>query len=103
MVDRTYISDLPRFRNALEKLKEDFSDTDSKTNWTRLRIEPLLRHLEALEQLLESREFSQEFSRLRKGVQLFHSDLVYFRTNIKELEKVLQSEKLSAGRKNQKG
>jgi hypothetical protein len=54
--------------------------------------------LEALEQLLHSREFAREFSRLRIGVELFHSDLVYFRTNVKELQKLLQSEKASATR-----
>jgi hypothetical protein len=96
MVDRVYKKDLPRLRNTLEKLREDFSNLGStKTNWTRLRIEPLLKHLEALQQLLNSREFSDEFSRLRKGVELFHSDLVYLRTNVKGLEKLLQSEKKS--------
>lgn len=102
MVDRVYIADLPRLRKTLEKLKEDFTNLDSKTDWTRLRIEPLLRHLESLEKLLKSREFSRELSRLRKGVELFHSDLVYFRTNVKGLEKLLQSEKKSAGKRNRK-
>ena len=96
MVDRVYKEDLPRLRTTLEKLREDFSNLgQTKTDWTRLRIEPLLKHLEALEQLLNSREFSSEFSHLRKGVELFHSDLVYFRTNVKGLEKLLQSERKS--------
>jgi hypothetical protein len=96
MVDRVYKQELPRLRNALEKLKENFSSLDSsKTDWTKLRIEPLLKHLDSLEQLVHSREFSQEFSRLRKGVGLFHSDLVYLRANVKGLEKVLQSERRS--------
>jgi hypothetical protein len=100
MVDRVYKRDLPRLRNTLEKLGKDFSSLGStKTNWTRLRIEPLLKHLEALEQLLNSREFSGEFSRLRKGVALFHSDLVYLRANVKGLEELLQSEKKFATRK----
>ncbi len=94
MVDRVYKNDLPELRKSLEKLREDFANTGSKTDWTKLRIEPLLRHLGSLEELLESEEFSQEFSRLRKGVELFHSDLVYFRTNVKGLEKVLESEKV---------
>lgn len=94
MVDSVYKSDLPRHRKALEKLKEEFSKLDSgKTDWTRLRIEPLLKHLDSLEQVLHSEEFSKEFSRLRKGVTLFHSDLVYLRENIKGLEELLQSEK----------
>jgi molecular chaperone GrpE (heat shock protein) len=93
MVDRVYKADLPRLRKALEKLREDFSRLDaSKTDWTKLRIEPLLKHLDSLEQLLNSEEFSHEFSRLRKGVGLFHSDLVYLRENVKGLEKLLQSE-----------
>jgi len=94
MVDRVYKTDLPRLRKALEKLRDDFSKVESsKTDWTRLRIEPLLKHLDSLEQLAHSVEFSQEFSRLRKGVTLFHSDLVYLRENVKGLEKLLQSEK----------
>jgi hypothetical protein len=97
MVDRTYKKDLPRLRNALEKLREDFSNLDSsKTDWTRLRIEPLLKHLGSLEKLLHSEDFSREFSRLRKGVRLFHSDLVYLRENVKGLKELLQSERKSS-------
>jgi predicted nucleic acid-binding Zn-ribbon protein len=92
-VDRVYKSDLPRLRKELEKLKEEFSTLDSDTKWIQLRIEPVLKHLESLEQLMNSDQFSEEFSRLRKGVQLFHSDLVYFRTNVIELKKILESEK----------
>jgi predicted RNase H-like nuclease (RuvC/YqgF family) len=95
MVDRVYKAQIPALRNTLEKLREDFVNLGSKTDWTKLRIEPLLRHLESLEELLESEEFSREFSRLRKGVELFHSDLVYFRTNVKGLKKILQSEKVT--------
>ena len=94
MVDRVYKNGLPQLKNALEKLREDFANLGSKTDWTRLRIEPLLRHLESLEELLESDEFSRGLSRLTKGVELFHSDLVYFRTNVKGLKKLLQSEKV---------
>jgi len=94
MVDRVYKAALPRLRADLEKLREEFSRLRStKTNWIELRIEPLLRHLDSLEQLLRSKKYSREFSRLRKGVVLFHSDLVYLRENVKELEKLLQSEK----------
>jgi hypothetical protein len=92
MVDRVYKADLPTVRQALEKLRDNFSKVESKTDWTKLRIEPLLRHVEALERLSRSAEFSKEFSRLRKGVEVFHADLVYFRTNVKGLEKLLQSE-----------
>ena len=94
MVDQVYKTALPRLRKDLEKLKREFSTLDStKTNWIELRIDPLLRHLDSLEQLLRSKNYSREFSRLRKGVVLFHSDLVYFRENVKELEKLLSSEK----------
>jgi len=99
MIDKVYKEDLPELRYALEKLRENFSTLSPKTDWTRLRIEPLLKHLESLEQLLASREFSGEFSRLRKGVELFHSDLEYFRINVKGLEKILQSEKKFSERK----
>src|SRR5437667_463840 len=64
MVDRAYKEDLPAFRKVLEKLKEDFSNLSPKTNWTRLRIEPLLKHLESMERILGSPESSGEFSNL---------------------------------------
>ncbi len=97
MVDTAYKEDLPRLRKALEELRENFSNLDSsQTDWAKLRIDPLLKHLDSLEQLSHSGEFSREFSRLRKGVQLFHSDLVYFRENVNELKKLLQSEKKSS-------
>ena len=99
MVDRVYKKDLPALRNSLEELRESFSNLSSRTDWTKLRIEPLLKHLRSLEQLLESAEFSRESSRLTKGVELFHSDLVYFRTNVRGLEKLLQSEKKTSGTK----
>ena len=91
MVDRAYKRDLPRFREALEKLRDGFSKVDSKTDWTRMRIEPLLKHLDALERDLNSPEHAAEFAHLTKGVAQFHSDLVYFRTNIESLKKVLES------------
>jgi hypothetical protein len=96
MVDRVYKEDLPRLRKALEELRENFSDLGSpRTDWVKLRIDPLLKHLDSLEQLLHSREFSREFSHLRRGVGLFHSDLLYLRGNVKGLEKLLQSERKS--------
>ena len=42
---------------------------------------------------MESEEFSKESSRLSKGVAQFHSDLVYFRTNVKALKEILKSER----------
>ena len=99
MVDRVCKKRLPALRKTLEKLGENLSTLDSKTDWVELRIEPLLKHLGSLEQLLESSEFSGEFLRLTKGVEMFHSDLIYFRTNVKALEKILHSEKKSLARK----
>ena len=100
MVDRVYIANLPRIRKALERLREDYSTLNPQgTNWVKLRIEPLLKHVVTLEQFLNSQEFSREFAHLRKGVVFFHSDLVYFRTNVKELEKMLETEKRSSKRK----
>jgi len=99
MVDRVYKQDLPALRQALEKLKGDFPKVGSKTNWAKLRIEPLLKHARSLEKLMDSDKFSREFSRLRKGVVQFHSDLVYLRTNVKALEEALRSETEALGRK----
>lgn len=96
VVDRVYVADLPRLRKDLERLKDEFSKLDSpKTDWTRLRIEPLLKHLDTLEHLIRSPEFSQEIARLRMGAGMFHSDLIYLRENVKQLEKVLESESAS--------
>jgi len=75
MVDRVYKKKLPELRIALEKLRESFADLGSKTDWVKLRIDPLLRHLQFLEELLNSPEFSGESSHLTKGVEMFHSDL----------------------------
>ena len=93
LVDKVYKADIPRLRKALVRLKEGFSGLDSGTDWAKLRIEPLLRHAEELERLLNQPDFSEEYSRLRRGVVMFHSDLVYLRDNVKALEKILESEK----------
>jgi hypothetical protein len=99
MVDKVYKADLPKLRKVLVELRESFSSLDSsKTDWVKLRIDPLLKHLDSLEQLLHSDEFSRESSHLRKGVLLFHSDLVYLRENVKGLKKLLQSEKKLPGK-----
>lgn len=93
MVDRVYKAGIPQLREKLVRLKEEFSRLDTGTDWTRLRIEPLLRHAEGLEVLLDRPDFAKEYSRLRRGVVMFHSDLVYLRDNVKALEKTLESEK----------
>lgn len=93
MVDKVYKTGIPSLREELANLKAEFSGFDSGTDWKRLRIEPLLTHAEALERLLKEPSFAKEYSRLRRGVVMFHSDLVYLRDNVKALKKVLESEK----------
>lgn len=93
MVDRVYKAGIPQLRETLAKLKEEFSGLDSGTDWAKLRVEPLLKHAEELERLLNRPDLAKEYSRLRSGVVMFHSDLVYLRENVKALEKTLESEK----------
>jgi hypothetical protein len=95
MVDRVYKSDIPAKRKDLERLKKEFSEIHSKTDWTKLRVEPLLRHVKELELQLKS----QGSARLTKGVSMFHSDLVYLRENVDGLKRVLESERMSLRRK----
>jgi hypothetical protein len=85
-MDRSYKEDIPKTKRALETLKKEFSGVASSTDWTKLRIEPLLDHVNALERLLRSPKFARETARLRKGVVMFHSDLVYLRENVKALK-----------------
>jgi hypothetical protein len=92
-MDRVYKEDIPRKRRALAELKEEFSRVASATDWTRLRIEPLLEHARFLERLLRSRKFLRETSRLPRGVVMFHSDLVYLRENVNALKAILEAEK----------
>jgi len=93
LVDRVYKAGIPQLRETLAKLKEEFSGLDSGTDWAKLRVEPLLKHAEELERLLNRPDLAKEYSRLRSGVVMFHSDLVYLRENVKALEKTLESEK----------
>jgi len=88
-MDRVYRSDIPAHLKALEKLKADFAALKTETDWSRLRIEPLLAHVKYLDRLLRAKEFSRERSRLRRGVEMFHADLVYLRINIRGLKKLL--------------
>jgi len=94
-MDRSYKEDIPRARRALEELKKEFSGVASTTDWTKLRIEPLLDHVKSLERLLRSPKFARETSRLRRGVAMFHADLIYLRENVKGLKKILAGEKKS--------
>src|ERR1700741_2019027 len=97
-MDRSYKEDIPKTKRALEELKKEFSGVASTTDWTKLRVEPLLDHVKSLERLLRSPKFAQETARLRRGVAMFHSDLVYLRVNVKALKEILQVEKRFAGR-----
>src|SRR6267143_1661041 len=93
MVDRVYKNDIPALRKDLENLKNDFSGLGLKMDWKKLRIEPLLHHARFLERVLRSEKFSQEAARLTRGVEMFHSDLVYLRGNLKGLKRILESAK----------
>ena len=98
-MDRSYKEDIPKTRRALEKLRQEFSGVASTTNWTKLRIEPLLDHVKSLERLLRSPKFARETARLRRGVVMFHSDLVYLRVNVKALKEILEVERRSDRRR----
>jgi len=94
-MDRSYKEDIPKMKRALQELKKEFSGVASTTDWTKLRIDPLLDHMESLERVLRSPKFARETARLRQGVVMFHSDLVYLRENIKALKQILDVEKRS--------
>jgi hypothetical protein len=91
-MDRSYKEDIPKAIKALEALRSQFSVVTSRTDWKKLRIAPLLRHARALERTLLSPTFSQETARLRRGVVMFHADLVYLRENIRALKEILAIE-----------
>jgi hypothetical protein len=93
VVDRAYLESLPEFRTTLRRLRSEFSRLDTRTDWVGLRVDPLLRHVRSLEAVLRSPRFSKESARLRRGVSMFHSDLVYLRHNLRELEALLAVEK----------
>jgi hypothetical protein len=93
MVDRVYKGAIPALKKDLEQLRKEFTKLKSNTDWAHLRVDPVLKHAGELRRLVSSRRFSSEFARLNKGVALFHSDLVYLRTNVKELQKLLETER----------
>jgi len=88
MVDRVYKASVPALKDALENLRREFSKIDPSTDWIKLRVQPLLLHAKQLELVLKS----QGSSRLKRGVPMFHSDLVYLRKNVEGLKAVLRSE-----------
>jgi len=99
IVDRAYKQDIPSVIKRLERLRDAFATLDAKTDWTRLRIEPLLEHATSLDRLIHGKQFARETTRLRRGVAMFHADLVYFRENLQGLKKVLESERKAAPRR----
>jgi hypothetical protein len=98
-MDRSYKEDIPCARKALEELKKEFSRVALTTEWTKLRIDPLLDHVKSLERLLRSPKFARETARLRRGVVMFHSDLIYLRQNVKALKEILEIETKSQRRR----
>ena len=94
-MDRSYKEDIPKAKRVLEELKKEFAGVASRTDWTKLRVEPLLKHVKSLQRLLRSTKFARETARLSRGVVMFHSDLVYLRDNIKALKSILIVEKES--------
>ena len=87
-MDKVYKHDIPAAIRELEDLRRRFAKIESKTDWKTLRVQPLLRHARALHKLMVSPAFSDEASRLRRGVSMFHADLVYLRENIKALKRI---------------
>lgn len=98
-MDRVYKGAFRAFRADLKELSIGFSRIDSTTDWNRLRIAPLSKHVDALEAILRSKRFAHEIMRLKRGVSMFHSDLVYLRLNIRELRKTLELAQRSSPRK----
>ncbi len=95
MVDRVYRTDLPRIRMNLLNMRREFSALDPSTDWVRLRVDPLLAHLDQLRAMIRI----WDFSRHRGSVTLLHADLVYFRNNVRGLQRVLSSERRMSRRK----
>lgn len=91
-MDRSYKEDIPKTKKALEEVKKEFSGVASTTDWTQLRIEPLLDRVKSLERLIRSPKFALETARLRRGVVMFHSDLVYLSQNVKAPKEILKIE-----------
>ena len=98
-MDRSYKEDIPRAKRALEELRNEFAGVASTTDWTKLRIEPLLDHAKFLERVLRSPKFARETARLRRGVVMFHADLIYLRENVKALKEILEVERRSHRRR----
>lgn len=95
MVDRVYVGDLPRLREALSMLRSEFNKTDRSTPWVRLRVDPLLKHVRELESLVPLIGPSG----VRGVVPMLHSDLTYLRENVRRLKRTLAAQRPRAGRR----
>jgi len=98
-MDKAYKEDIPKYKKVLEALRDDFSRVRPKTDWRKLRLELLLAHAARLHRQLQSPRFARETARLRKGVVMFHADLIYLRANIRALREILAEEKRAAARR----
>jgi hypothetical protein len=70
-----------------------------KTRREKLYGQILLDHVKSLERLFRSPKFARETARLRRGVVMFHSDLIYLRQNVKALKEILEVEAKSQRRR----
>ncbi len=91
-MDRVYKTDIPAYVESLAALRKAFAKLETSTDWGRLRIDPLLAHARGLLRIQRSPKFARESSRLRKGVRMFRSDLLYLRENIRALKAILDAE-----------
>ena len=89
MVDRVYRTNLPSLRKSLLNMRREFSALDTSTDWVRLRVDPLLAHIDQLRAMIGI----WDSSRHRGAVPLLHADLVYFRKNVRGLRRVLAVER----------
>ena len=89
MVDRVYRSDLPRLRKELQILRKESLKIEPSTDWVSLRIDPLIAHVDVLRRRIRT----WDSAGTRGAVPMLHSDLVYFRKNVKSLREVLAAER----------
>jgi hypothetical protein len=85
MDTKQYLSKLEDLKKEFEELKDAFSKFNPLTDWNKVRIDPLLRHLGNLMTLIQS--FPNSIKE-----QLVEADVNYFQQNIYGLKSVLKSE-----------
>lgn len=83
MVDHVYARSLPSFRERLARLRRRFRALGPVGEaWIATRVDPLARHVRALERRLDA-------PMPRGAVPMLRSDLIYLRANLAALEDVL--------------